>query len=172
MMMKIAAALASVPLALTAAVAGTGIVVVNVEELGPGGHHIVVPLPLIAIRTVAALVPSQDARLDLGEARQHLGAARGVLQALADAPDGELVRVEEPGEQVVIAKEGGLLRVRVHGKDEDVAVSVPLALVLRVLPRDGTTISPLALAAALGSARFTELVDVRTADEHVRVTVY
>jgi hypothetical protein len=171
-MMKIAAALASVPLALTAAVAGTGIVVVDVEELGPGGHHIVVPMPLLAIRTAAALVPSQGHRLDLGEAGRHLGVARDVLQALADAPDGELVRVEEPEEHVVIAKEGGLLRVRVHDQNEDVTVAVPLAFVLRALPEDGGTISPSALVGALGSARFTDLVDVRTADEHVRVTVY
>jgi hypothetical protein len=171
-MMRIAAALASVPLALTAAVAGTGIVVVDVEELGPGGHRIVVPVPLLAIRTAAALIPSQDAHLELGEASRHLGVARGVLQALAEAPDGELVRVEEPEEQVVIVKEGGLLRVHVHGRGEDVTVSVPLALALKALPEDGGTISPSALAGALGSARFTDLVDVRTADEHVRVTVY
>ena len=171
-MMRIAAALASVPLALTAAVAGTGIVVVDVEELGPGGHRIVLPVPLLAIRTAAALVPSQDVRLDLGEARRHLGVARDVLQALADAPDGELVRVEEPEEQVVIAKEGGLLRVSVHGKGEDVTVSVPLAFAMKALPEDGGAISPSSLAAALGSARFTELVDVRTEGERVRVTVY
>lgn len=171
-MMRIVAALASVPLALTAAVAGTGVVVVDVEELGPGGHRIVVPLPLLAIRTVAAFIPSQDSHLDLGEAGEHLGVARAALQALADAPDGELVRVEEPAEQVLIVKQGGLLRVTVHGKGEDVVVSVPIALAMSALPSDGGRISPAALAGALGSARFTDLVDVRTADEHVRVTVY
>jgi hypothetical protein len=171
-MMRIVAALASVPLALGAAVVGTGIVVVDVEELGPGGHRIVVPVPLVAIRAAAALIPSQEAHLDLGEAEQHLGVARDVIQALADSPDGELVRVEEPEEQVVIAKEGGLLRIDVHGRGEDVTVAVPFALVSRALPTDGGRLSPSALAGALGSARFTDLVDVRTRDERVRVTVY
>ena len=38
-----------------------------------------------------------------------------ILEALADAPDGELVRVESRDEQVVITKEGRSLRVRVTG---------------------------------------------------------
>jgi hypothetical protein len=172
MMMKVAAVVASVPLALGAAVAGTGIVVVDVRELGPNGHRIVVPVPLALVRTAAALVPPQRPGDGWDEARPHLEAARGVLQALADAPDGELVRVEEADEQVVVSKEGALLRVRVHGKDEDVTVSVPLALALEALPAEDGSISPAALAGALGSARFTDLVDVRTASEHVKVTVY
>jgi len=172
MMMKVAAVVASVPLALGAAVAGTGIVVVDVQELGPDGHHIVIPVPLALVRTAAAFVPPQKAGEVWSEALPHLEAARDVLQALAEAPDGELVRVEEADEQVVISKEGSLLRVRVHGKDEDVTVCVPLSLALEALPAADGSISPAALAGALASVRFTDLVDVRTASERVRVTVY
>jgi len=147
-------------------------VVVDVRELGPDGHRIVLPVPLALVRTAAAFVPPQRAGGSWSEAAPHLEMARGVLRALAEAPDGELVRVEEPGEQVVVAKEGSLLRVRVHGNDEDVDVSVPLALALEALPGEDGSFSPAALAGALGSARFTRLVDVRTASEHVKVTVY
>jgi hypothetical protein len=172
MMMKIAAIAASVPLAIGGAVAATGVVVVDVRELGPDGTHIVVPVPLALVRTAMGLVPSQEIGGDFDEVAPHLQTARDVLQALAEAPDGELVRVEEPDEQVVIAKEGSLLRVRVHNKGEDVNVSVPLSLALRAIPGPDGAVSPAALAAALGSARFTDLVEVRTADEHVKVTVY
>jgi len=171
-MLKLAAALAAVPLGLMAAVAGTGIVVVDVQELGPGGHHIVVPIPLAAVETAAAFVPAQKVRVDWGEAAPHLGAARAALLALSEAPDGELVRVEEPDEQVVVSKQGGLLRVRVHGRDEDVTVNVPLAMVLEVLPADGRSLSPAAIAGSLWRARFTDLVDVRNGRERVTVTVY
>lgn len=172
MMMKVAAVVASVPLALGAAVAGTGIVVVDVQELGKGGHHIVIPVPLALVRAAAAFVPPQNAGEGWSAAAPHLAAARDVLQALAEAPDGELVRVDEADEQVVVSKEGSILRVRVHGKDEDVTVCVPLTLALEALPAEDGSISPAALAGALGSARFTDLVDVRTASEHVKVTVY
>jgi hypothetical protein len=171
-MLRAVAVLASVPLGLAAAVAGTGLVVVDVRELGPGGHRIVVPIPLAAVQAAAAFVPSHAARLDVGPAALHLGTVREVLRALSDAPDGELIRVEEPGEQVVVSKEAGLLRVRVHGKDEDVTVSLPLAMALEALPADGRSLSPAAIAGALASARFTELVDVRSDREHVTVTMY
>lgn len=171
-MLKVVAVLASVPLGLAAAAAGTGVVVVDVRELGPHGHHIVVPIPLAAVQLAAALVPAHAARMDLGEAAEHVGVVRGVLQALSDAPDGELVRVEEPGEQVVVAKRDGLLRVEVHGRGEDVSVSLPLALALEALPADGRSPSPVAVAGALSGARFTKLVDVRSDREHVTVTMY
>lgn len=170
-MLKIAAVAASVPLGLLAAVAGTGVVVVDVQELGPGGHHIVVPLPLAAVQTAAALVPAERARVDLGDAARHVAVARDVIQALAAAPDGELVRVEEPDQQVVISKRLGSLHVKVRGDDEDVDVNVPLGLALAALPADGR-FSPLALAGALSGARFTDLVEVRGRDERVRVAIY
>src|SRR5262245_8521472 len=173
MMMKIAAVAASVPLAVGAGVAATGVVVVDVRELGPDGSHIVLPVPLALVRAAAAFVPPQQAGgHGWREAAPRVDAARDVLQALAEAPDGELVRVEEPDEQVVIAKEGRLLHVQVKGRDEDVDVRVPLGAVLDALPdRDGR-ISPSALAGALADARFTDLVDVRTAKQHVKISVY
>jgi hypothetical protein len=170
-MLKIAVALAAVPLALTLAVAGTGVVVVDVEQFGPDGHHIVVPLPLMAVQTAAALAPARSFRMDLGHATGQVELVRGVIRALAEAPDGELVRVEDAHEQVAISKLGGQLRVQVHTDDEDVSVNLPLGLALEALPEDGR-VSPAALAAALSGARFTDLVDVRSSREHVKVAVY
>ena len=98
-----------VPIALLATVASLGIVVVDVREGGPGGSHVVVPVPLVLAQTAVALAPAfapEDKMRVPDEALEHMGLAREVIEALAAAPDGELVRVEERNELVVIAKEG------------------------------------------------------------------
>jgi hypothetical protein len=101
-----------------------------------------------------------------------MGLAREVLEALAAAPDGELVRVEERDEVVVITKEGRSLHVQVSGRKENVSVNVPLHLARQALPDENGRIQTAALAGALGAVRFTDLVDVRDGDDHVRVYVW
>ncbi len=174
MMMKIAAAVMAVPVAAVATIGATGVVVVDVREAGPKGHHIVVPMPLLAARVAAAFVPADKARLNLDpEAARHLPLAREAVQALADAPDCELVRVEQQDEQVVIRKEGQKLSVHVRSEREEVRVNVPLDMLLEVLPGPDGRISPSAAVAALGSARFTDLVEVKSADgDQVKITVW
>jgi hypothetical protein len=170
-MVKLIAVL-SVPAALLAAVASLGVVVVDVREGGPDGHHIVVPVPLALAQTALAFVPEERVRVKLDRAAQHLPLAREVLQALAAGPDGELVRVEEPGEQVVVTKVGNTLRVRVHDRNDDVTVNVPLPLAMAALPDAQGRIPMASLAGALGGVRFTDLVDVRSGSDHVKVYVF
>jgi len=176
-MVKLAAVLA-VPLAFLATVASLGVMVVDVQEGGPDGHRIVVPVPLVLAQAAVAVAPAvadRELRVPDNDVLEHIGVARGVLEAIAAAPDGELVRVEERDEQVLIVKEGDALRVRVHGKDgEDVSVRVPLTVALNALPGDDGRISALALAGSMSAVRFTDLVDVREAGSgnHVRVWVW
>ncbi len=170
-MVKLLAVL-SVPAGLLAAVASLGVVVVDVREGGRDGHHIVVPVPLALAQTALAFVPQERVRVKLDRAAQHLPLAREVLQALAAGPDGELVRVEEPGEQVVVTKVGGTLRVRVHDRSDDVTVNLPLPLAMAALPDSQGRIPMASLAGALGGVRFTDLVDVRSGDDHVKVYVW
>ena len=169
------AVILGVPIALLATVASLGIVVVDVREGGPDPHRIVVPVPLVFAQAALAVAPAvapQDKLRIPEEALEHMGLAREVLEALAAAPDCELVRVEERDEQVVITKEGRSLRVRVTGKKENVSVNVPLHLAMQALPdRDGR-IQTAALAGALGTLRFTDLVDVQDGKDHVRVYVW
>ncbi|HSD65510.1 MAG TPA: hypothetical protein VLF95_02350 [Vicinamibacteria bacterium] len=165
-----------VPLALLATVASLGVVVVDVREGGPDGNRIVVPVPLVlaqaALAVAPALAPADKLRIPENEALEHVGLAREVLEALAAGPDGELVRVEERDELVVIAKEGRSLRVRVSGAREDVSVNVPLHLALQALPDEHGRIRTAALAGALGGVRFTDLVEVQDGNDHVRVWVW
>jgi hypothetical protein len=107
----------------------------------------------------------------MGEARQHLGAARKVLDALRESPDGELVRVEDKDEMVVIAKEGDTLRVHVSGKNEDIDVNVPLESAAQVIRPDGR-IDPAAAVRGLRHARFQTLVEVRDGDDHVKISLW
>jgi hypothetical protein len=162
-----------VPVALLAAVASLGVMVVDVREGGPDGHHFVIPVPLLAAQMGLALVPQEKAQLPIHEAAKYLPVAREVLQALEAGPDGELVRVEENDEQVVIVKEGATLRIRVHSRrGEDVAVNVPIRMALHALPDARGRVSTSALAASLWSARFTDVVEVHDGNDHVSVKIY
>ena len=173
-MVKLAAVLA-VPLALLATVASLGVVVVDVREGGPDGHRILVPAPLVLAQAGLAVAPNlleEEMRIP-EEALEHMPLARDILEALIAAPDGELVRVEEPDEQVVIRKEGDNLVVRVHGKrGEEVSVNVPLTLALSALPDSQGRLDSLAMAGSLSTLRFTNLVEVNEGDTHVKIWVW
>ncbi len=173
-MLKLAVILGA-PIAMLATVASLGVVVVDVREGGPDGHRIVVPVPLVFAQAAVALAPmaAPDKAMRVPhEAAEHMGLAREVVEALAAAPDGEFVRVEERDEQVVVTKEGRTLKVRVTGKNESVSVNVPLHLALAALPGSDGRIRTTALAAALSGVRFTDLVDVKDGKDHVRVWVW
>lgn len=169
------AILLGVPIAMLATVASLGVVVVDVREGGPDGSRIVVPVPLVFAQAALAIAPMAapvDKLRIPHEAAEHMGLAREVVEALAAAPDGELVRVEQRDEQVLITKQGRSLRVHVTGKRENVTVNVPLHLALSALPGEDGRIRTAALAGALSSVRFTDLVDVRDGNDHVRVWVW
>ena len=172
-MVKLAAVLA-VPIALLATVASLGVVVVDVQEGGPDGHRIMIPVPLVfaqAALAAAPIVAEEELRLP-DEALEHIGIAREILEALAAAPDGVLVHVQEPDEEVIIRKEGDKLVIRVHGKKEEVSVNVPLSLARSALPDSRGRISTMAMAGSLGGVRFTDLVEVHDGNDHVRIWVW
>jgi hypothetical protein len=172
-MVKLAAVLA-VPFALLATVASLGVVVVDVQEGGPDGHRIMIPVPLVfaqAALAAAPIVAEEELRLP-DEALEHIGIAREILEALAAAPDGVLVHVQEPDEEVIIRKEGDKLVIRVHGKKEEVSVNVPLSLARSALPDSRGRISTMAMAGSLGGVRFTDLVEVHDGNDHVRIWVW
>ena len=171
--MLVAGALA-VPVAGAAVVAGTGVVVVDVREKGANGTHIVVPVPLLAARVAAGFVPADKARVPIeSEAARHLPLARELVEALAKGPDGELVRVEEPGTEVLVSKVGDRLEIRVSDDGERVRVNAPFDLVLEAIPDGQGVIEVGDLVGALSHARFTDLVEVESRDgEHVKVSIW
>ena len=136
MLKLILAGAVAVPVAGAGVVAATGVAWVDVREGGRDGTHIVLPVPLALAQTAAAFVPDQQAApAPRGRGAKYLPVAREALQALADAPDGELVRVEERDEQVVITKVGRSLHVEVKDHGDDVDVNVPIEMALEVMGR-------------------------------------
>jgi hypothetical protein len=181
MLVKVVAVLAAIPAmilaGLVALVAATGLALVDVREGGPHGHRIVVPVPLVladlALR--AAPLPARRVKVgDLGDAERLFPVAEEMLAALGEAPDGELVRVEEPDQQVVVEKAGGQLRVRVRGRrSESVDVQVPLAIAQKAVHGLRTGDLDVAdLVRELRQARLSRLVEVRDGDNHVRVSIW
>jgi hypothetical protein len=177
MLLKIAAAVAAVPLAGGAMVAATGVAMVDVRESGPRGHHIMVPVPLLAAEVAARFVPPRvlNHQLDrqLEHARPYLGAAQEMLEAVADGPDALLVEVEHRDEHVRISKAGDVLQIRVTGSHEEVSVDVPFAVAREALRQaQQGQISAGDLLAVLRRARFTKLVEVHDRGERVRITLW
>lgn len=169
------AALAALPVVATLAIANTSMLVVDVKEGGPSGHRIVVPVPLFLAQAALNLAPSHATRVRMPEeALETLGRSVGLLDALADCPDAELVRVEDGDETVVIEKAGGVLRINVDGRGrERVRVNVPIAVVRDfVRSRDSQEVRAADVVAALKQVTNTDLVDVQDGDDHVRVYVW
>jgi hypothetical protein len=161
----------AVPTAAAATVALTGVAWIDVKEDGRDGHRLVLPVPLLLAEVAAGFVPDRALAADMGEAARHLPAARALLRALAEAPDGEYVRVEDGDERVLVEKAGNRLRVRVEGRDQDVRVNLPLDAVSEIIREDGR-ISARHAVGLLRRARFSTLVEVRDGDDHVKVTVF
>lgn len=165
------AGMVAVPVATAGTVAATGVAVVDVQK---DGKRIWVPVPLALAQLASAFVPEHKTRFRMDEkARQYLPVAREMLEALGDAEDGELVRVEEPGKSVVIAKEGSTLRVKVDDRGKQVDLNVPIRMALSVLPDAHGRVTAWDALFSLQHARYSKVVDVTSRDgERVRITVY
>jgi len=171
-MLKVAA-LFAIPLAMFATVASTSFLVVDVQESGPDGVHIMVPVPLFLVQAAASFVPDSKADVDLSEIEEYLPVAEEVIEALREAADGELVRVEEPDELVVVSKVGDTLEVRVESDHEDVSVNLPLSAVAAILGHaEGGSLHAADVIGVLRTVSRTDLVEVRNGDEHVKVWIW
>jgi hypothetical protein len=174
MLLKIGVALLSVPVAMGAVVAGTGVMVVDVKDAD--GTRIVVPVPLLLAQAAASFAPPKAALTvdrHLDRARRYLPVAEEVLAAVAESPDFELARIDDGDEHVRVRKAGDVLEVRVESPRDSVEVNVPFALAREVLgqARDGR-VSPADLVSMLRRARLTRLADVRDGHDHVTITIW
>jgi hypothetical protein len=173
LILKLAAVTAAVPAVFAAGLASLDWMVVDVREGGPSGQRIVVPFPLVVARAALAFAPPPAQSVATPpELREAAPMAAAVLDALREAPDAELVRVEQRGETVSIRKEGDSVRVFVENGKETVRVTLPLGAARAAL--DGASSGHVRTAAildAIGDADG-DLVDVRSGNDHVRVWVW
>lgn len=88
----------------------------------------------IPLSLAAQIIPAidhgrlQDGKIEIGHFNANGVNVRQVLEALKTAPDGQFVTVEQPGQDVRVAKRNGMLIVRVRqtkGERQNVDVTVP-----------------------------------------------
>ena len=174
MLLKIAAGLAAVPMAMVGVVAGTGVVVVDVKE--KDGTRIVVPVPLVLAQVAATMAPAdatQRAVRGMERAQKFMPLAEEIVAAVAEAPDAELVSVDDGDEHVRISKAGDEIQVRVDGRREHVRVNVPIAVVQETLSKaHHGRLYPEDVVAMLRNARMTDLVEVQDGNDYVKVSVW
>jgi hypothetical protein len=123
-------------LLLAGTVAVNGLVTVQVDESGPDGTDVYIPVPAGLLYAGLALVP-MFAGDELDEMRQEIGEWGPFLTAAAEAfedcPDAVLVDVQDGDETVRIVKRGRALDVFVDGHDGKVHITVPAALFRHVV---------------------------------------
>lgn len=109
-----------------------GSVRVAVDENRPGGDHVHLLVPAVAIPTALAMVPEKTLRRHAQKIQPWLPVIKIASRELAKAPDGVLVEVIDADEHVRITKQGGALVVDVKSPDEKVHVQVPLRTIYSV----------------------------------------
>jgi hypothetical protein len=167
-------ALGLVSLVTVGGLASMDYAVVDVKEGGPEGTRIVVPVPVLLAQTALSFAPDHLARVPVDpEAERWMPVARAVAAELRNIPDAELVRVQDHGSDVRIAKAGDRLEIRVHDNGDDVAVNLPLAAADEVFAAfQGGRLDTRRVVAALHRANG-PLVEVASANgDHVSVRIF
>ncbi len=126
----LAAVLLVLGVAVGSAAAATyraGLVRVYVEEKRPGGENVKIIVPAILLTCGLKLVPEQQLREGLRDARPWLPLAAAAAKELQNYPDASFIEVSSAQEQVRISTRGGVLVVDVNSPEETVHVSIPLA---------------------------------------------
>lgn len=106
-----------------------GMIQVNVVEHEPEQHHVWVMAPAMIMPIAAHFIPSDKLGKAARELKPWMPTVRAALEGLDDAADVTLVDVTQPGEHVVVKKEGGSIVVDVVDHGETVHVSTPIRAV-------------------------------------------
>jgi hypothetical protein len=124
---KIALGMFGTVIAGVGLICSEGFVEVNVVTKQPNDqHHIVVIAPAMLMPIAAHFIPPDKLNHGARELKQYMPTVRAALEGLDDADDVTLVEVTEPGQHVVVKKEGGSVIVNVVDQDETVYVSTPI----------------------------------------------
>jgi hypothetical protein len=154
--------------------AATRWVNVNVNEPATG-TKVDVHLPLNLV--LAVLDGVKVDHLDAGKVKLDLDAdvdlAR-ILAAVAQAPDGKFVTVEDPEADVEVTKQAGMLLIHVVGKEGDhevVDVRLPAQVLSAISVDASNQLDVKALLASLATLPNGDLVTVTSNEANVRVWV-
>ena len=151
---------------------------IHVRVSNPTNHELVrvnVPLAL-AEKVIPAINHGElhDGKIQCGHFTADKVDIRAILDALRTAPEGEFVTVQEPDNDVRVAKERGQLVVHVIDKKskENVDVTVPWEVAQALVANTkGDELDIEAAIKALASAGDVTLVTVTSQEENVRIWV-
>ncbi len=171
-MLKVGIIIAAPFLLLALALGATGIVVVDVQEGGPNGSHIVVPVPLILAQAAVSFAPEEAKYVECGELGDYQEVAKKIVAELREVEDFTMVEVVDNEENVLIRKVGDSLLVDVLDGDEEVHCRLPLKAVGRMLASyDGEGFSTRSLIWAVRGAGRGQLVHVIDGDDEVKIRI-
>ncbi len=123
--------------ALAATVMATGFVTVSVEEQGPNGTDVFVPVPAIlldlGLGVAAVAMPAEERARMRAEIAPYAPMLREVARELEELPDAILVQVETDRESVRVAKRGRSFQIDVDSPDGEVHVALPAATMSKVV---------------------------------------
>ncbi|MDA1314719.1 MAG: hypothetical protein O2968_15400 [Acidobacteria bacterium] len=110
-------------------------VIVRVEERGPDGTSIWIPVPIELAQAALWFVPDIDQRVDVdvSEIGQFSAVVEALLKELEDVEEAELVHVEDGDETVLIHKKGDYFEVAVTTPREKVQVRLAMRTLQGVL---------------------------------------
>lgn len=112
-----------------------GVMTVRVDN--PNGPDLAIPVPMAVVDAALATgeFAFENVHLDIGEYGPML---RAMMEVIEDCPDVTFVEVEDHGDYVRVAKEGGYLKVEVKERGShgvNVRVSLPTRFASRTVAR-------------------------------------
>jgi hypothetical protein len=123
---KVALGIAGTALAGVGLICSEGMIEVNVVEKQPEAHHVYVLAPAMLVPIGMYFVPSRKLSQAAAELRPWMPTIRAALEQLRGGEDMTLVDARDPGQHVLVTKDGGSVVVDVTDKDETVHVSTPI----------------------------------------------
>ncbi len=155
-------------------VASLHYVIVRVEQRGPDGKSIWIPVPLELAQAALWFVPDahQQVDVDVAEVEQYGVVLEALLDGLKDIEEAELVRVEDGDQTVLIRKKDDYFEITVATPEENVEVRLAMRTLQEVLASfdDGQ----FDVSAALGAFKHSSgpLVHVDEPDTEVTLAIW
>lgn len=132
--------------------------------------NVAVNLPLSAVGAAADLVPEDVRHMQFDGADVDIADLRAMWSELRQHPNEELVKVDEPDQQVIVSLLDGYLRVRATG-NENVEVRIPAEVVDALFSGEGNELAIGRALEMLVESGEQELVTVQGDTENVRIWV-
>jgi hypothetical protein len=171
MLLKLGMLVASPFILIALLIGTTGVVVVDVQEGGPGGNHLVIPVPIALAQTAMTFAPSEAKYIDCPEFAPYQELVVRILKELEDAPDFVLAEIDDQDQHVLVKKEKGRLVVEVtEGDQEQVTCNLPIRSALRMVEAyDGAGFPTKAAIWSLKSAPSGLLVHVKDGEDEIKI---